>query len=66
MVTINCDVYEKRDFEILLDYAKQKKIEDCSNKKITPDLLEIELEKIAILKRVLKGKNKDDYQRTRN
>lgn len=66
MVTIKCDVYEKRDFEIFLDYAKEKKIEDCNNNKITPKLLRIELNKIATLKSILKGNNKEDYQKTRN
>ena len=66
MVTIKCDVYEKRDFEIFLDYAREKKIEDCNNNKITPYLLKIELEKLARLKRLLTGKTKEDYQRTRD
>ena len=66
MVTIKCDVYDKRDFEMFLDYAKKKKIEDCNNNKITPYLLKIELEKLARLKRLLTGKVKEDYQITRN
>ena len=64
MVTIRCSVYEKRDFEVYLDYAKEKLIEDYDNDKITLMLLNIELEKINRLKERLKGKVKEDYQQT--
>ena len=45
-----------------LDYAKQKKIEDCNKDIITPLLLNIELEKINVLKNRVKGKFNEDYQ----
>ena len=64
MVTIRCSVYEKRDFEVFLDYAKDKLIEDFDNNKITLMYLNIELEKIKKLKERLQGKVKEDYQQT--
>jgi hypothetical protein len=57
-------VYEKRDFEVYLDYAKEKKLEDCNNGKITAKLLKIELDKINVLKRRLKGIVREDYQQS--
>lgn len=64
MITIKCSVYEKRDFEIFLDYAKEKKIEDCNKGEITLKLLNIELDKINRLKNRLKGIVKEDYQQS--
>lgn len=64
MVTIKCAVYEKRDLERFLDYAKDKLIEDCNKDKITVKLLEIELEKIKRLKERVNGKVKEDYQQS--
>ena len=64
MITIRCSVYEKRDFEVYLDYAKKKLIEDCNNDKITPILLDIELKKIRALQNRLKGKYTEDYQQS--
>lgn len=64
MITIRCSVYEKRDFEVYLDYAKEKLIEDCNNNKMTPMLLKIELEKIKRLKERVNGKAKEDYQQS--
>lgn len=64
MVTIRCSVYEKRDFEVYLDYAKEKLIEDFDNEKITLMLLNIELEKIKRLKERVNGKVKEDYQQS--
>jgi hypothetical protein len=57
-------VYEKRDFEVYLDYAKEKKLEDCNNGKITANLLKIELDKINNLKRRVNGKVREDYQQS--
>ncbi len=64
MVTIRCSVYEKRHFEMYLDYAKEKLIEDFDNGKITLMLLNIELEKIRTLQERLKGKVREDYQQS--
>lgn len=64
MVTIKMSVYEKADLLNFLEYAKQKKIEDCNNDIITPLLLNIELEKINALKDRVNGKFKEDYQQT--
>ena len=64
MVTIRCSVYEKRDFEVYLDYAKEKLIEDFDNEKITLMLLNIELEKIKRLKERVNGKVREDYQQS--
>lgn len=66
MVIIKCDIYEKGELIRFLDYAKTKKIEDCNNDKITPKLLKLELEKIEILKKIINGKCREDYQQTRN
>ena len=62
MITIKMSVYEKADLFSFLDYAKEKKIEDCNNDIITPLLLNIELERIKILKNRIKGKFNEDYQ----
>lgn len=62
MVTIKMSVYEKADLLRLLEYAKEKKLEDCNNDVITPLLLKIELEKINALKDRVNGKFKEDYQ----
>ena len=62
MVTIKMSVYEKADLLSFLDCAKEKKIEDCNNDIITPLLLNIELERIKILKNRIKGKFNEDYQ----
>ena len=62
MITIKMSVYEKADLLSFLDYAKEKKIEDCNNDIITPLLLNIELERIKILKNRIKGKFNEDYQ----
>lgn len=65
MITIRCDVWERRDLEMFLEYAKEKKIEDCNNGKITEKLLDIELEKIRRLKNRLKGIYKEDYLKSK-
>lgn len=62
MVTIKMSVYEKADLLKVLEYAKEKKIEDCNKDIITPLLLNIELEKINVLKNRVKGKFNEDYQ----
>ena len=62
MVTIKMNVYEKADLLKVLEYAKEKKIEDCNKDIITPLLLNIELEKINVLKNRVKGKFNEDYQ----
>ena len=62
MITIKMSVYEKADMLKVLEYAKEKKIEDCNNDIITPLLLNIELERIKILKNRIKGKFNEDYQ----
>lgn len=64
MVTIKMSVYEKADLLKVLEYAKEKKIEDCNKDIITPLLLNIELEKINVLKNRTNGKFKEDYQQT--
>lgn len=64
MVTIKMSVYEKADLLKVLEYAKEKKIEDCNKDIITPLLLNIELEKINVLKNRAKGKFNEDYQQT--
>lgn len=64
MVTIKMSVYEKADLLKVLEYAKEKKIEDCNKDIITPLLLKIELEKINVLKNRAKGKFNEDYQQT--
>ena len=64
MVTIKMSVYEKADLLRFLEYAKEKKLEDCNNDVITPLLLKIELEKINTLKDRVNGKFKEDYQQT--
>ena len=46
MVTIKCSVYERHDLLKLLDYAKEKKFQDCNDNKITPRLLELDVKTI--------------------
>ena len=65
MITIKCDVWERRDLELFLEYAKEKKIEDYYNGKITEKLLDLELEKIRRLKNRLKGIYKEDYLKSK-
>lgn len=62
MVTINCTVYEKHDLLRLLDYAKEKKIQDCNEEKITPRLLQMDIDRINLLKKRISGQYEDDYQ----
>ena len=62
MVTIKMTAYEKADLLRLLEYAKEKKLEDCNNDVITPLLLKIELEKINTLVNRANGKYREDYQ----
>ena len=64
MVTIKCTVYEKRDLEVILDYAKDLLIEDCNNDKITVKLLNIELGKINKIKQRINGKVTEDYMQS--
>lgn len=62
MVTIRCTVYERHDLLRLLDYAKEKKFKDCNEGKITEKLLQMDVDRIELLKRRLKGEYKEDYQ----
>lgn len=62
MVTINCTVYEKHDLLKVLDYAKEKRIEDCDKGKITTEHLELDLKTIETLKLRVHGKYREDYQ----
>lgn len=62
MVGINCTIYEKCDFIEFLEYAKQKKIQDYENKKISKKLLDYELERIERLVERIKGKCTTDYE----
>ena len=64
MVTIKCSVYEKYDLLKLLDYAKEKKYQDCNDNKISPKLLELDVKIIETLKRIVNGQYKEDYQDT--
>lgn len=64
MVTIKCSVYEKHDLLKLLDYAKEKKYQDCNDNKITTGLLELDVKTIETLKRRVNGQYKEDYQDT--
>lgn len=61
MVRIECDVWEQRQLFEYLEYSKNKLIEDYNNGEITEKYLEFELDKIKNLRKVLNGKNKDDY-----
>ena len=61
MVTIKCGVYEKRDFEMILDYAEEKYREDYARGLITEKYLEIELKKINRLKQRVNGNVTEDY-----
>ena len=63
MITVRMGAYEKGDFIRILDYAKEKKIEDCNKGIITPKLLELELKKIYTLKDRINGKYTEDYIR---
>lgn len=62
MITIKCTVYEKHDLLKILDYAKEKKYQDCNDEKITPKLLHMEVERIELLKRRINGQYREDYQ----
>lgn len=61
MVTITCDVYEKHDFLKILEYAKEKKKEDCKQGLITSKMLEIELDNIYRLINRVNGIYQEDY-----
>lgn len=62
MKQITFGIYEVNDLYRILDYAKEKKIEDSKNGKIYPKLLELELQTINTLKNRLNGiKPKEDY-----
>lgn len=61
MVTIKCTVYEKHDLLRLLDYAKEKKIQECDEGKITTKLLQMYIDRIELLKRRVKGQYREDY-----
>lgn len=61
MVTIKCSVYEKRDFQVLLEYAKEKKREDCQVGLITPQMLSIDLRKLDNLISLVNGRVVEDY-----
>lgn len=61
MIRIECDVWEQRQLFEYLEYSKNKLIEDCNNGTITDKYLEIELDKIENLRKVLNGNGKSDY-----
>lgn len=61
MIRIECDVWEQRQMFEYLEYARKKLIQDFKKNEITRAYLEIELEKIKNLEKVLNGKGKDDY-----
>lgn len=62
MVTIKCTVYEKHDLLRLLDYAKEKKIQEFNEDKITAKLLKMDMDRIELLKRRVNGQYREDYQ----
>ncbi len=64
MVTIKCSVYEKRDFQVLLEYAKEKKRDDCQVGLITPQMLSIDLRKLDNLLSIVNGRVIEDYSQS--
>lgn len=64
MVKIECTVYEKYHFLEMIEYAKQKKIEECNNGTITVKLLNLELDKLNRLKARVNGKVQRDYEQS--
>lgn len=61
MVRIECTVWEHRQMFEYLDYSAKKLLEEYKKNEITRAYLEIELEKLRNLRKVLSGKGKDDY-----
>ncbi len=61
MIRIECTVWEQRQLFEYLNYSKKKLYEDYKKNEITSAYLEIELDKIKNLEKVLNGKGKSDY-----
>ena len=61
MVKIECTVWEQRQMYEYLDYSVKKLLEEYKNNEITRAYLEIEIDKIKNLRKVLNGKGKGDY-----
>lgn len=61
MVKIECTVWEQRQLFEYLDYSAKKLLEDYKKNEITRAYLEIEIDKIKNLEKVLNGKGKSDY-----
>ncbi len=62
MVTIKCSEYEKGDMIRILNYARNKKIEDSKkDNKIAKQILNIDLKTIDILIDRVNGKYREDY-----
>jgi len=61
MIKIECDPWEQKQLSEYLQYAKKKLIEDCNNGLITALYLEIEINKINNLLRIVAGKGQNDY-----
>lgn len=61
MVKIECTVWEQRQMYEYLDYSAKKLLEEYKNNEITRAYLEIEIDKIKNLRKVLNGKGKSDY-----
>lgn len=61
MVTIKCSVYEKGNLYRILEYAKEKKLEDFRKGKITEKLLNYDTEIINTLIKRFDGKYREDY-----
>lgn len=64
MVTIKCTVYEKHDLLRLLDYAKEMKIKECNEGEMTTRLLQMDIDRINLLKRRINGQYSEDYQQS--
>ena len=61
MVKIECTVWEQRQLFEYLEKKKKKLLEDYKKNEITRAYLEIEIDKIRQLEKVLNGKGKSDY-----
>ena len=61
MVKIECTVWEQRQLFEYLDYSAKKLLEEYKKNEITRAYLEIEIDKIKNLEKVLNGKGKSDY-----
>ncbi len=61
MVNFECTFCVQRELFLYLDFTSNMLLEDYKKNEITREYLEIEIDKIRKLEKVLNGKGKSDY-----